>query len=126
MSGEPVLVVDDNAENLKLASFILESRGYDVRTAGDATQVFAVLQSFHPRVILMDLQLPGEDGFAITRKLKLDPRTRHIIVIAVTAYAMKGDERKALDAGCDEYLTKPINKLALLAAVKRSVHAGNA
>jgi two-component system, cell cycle response regulator DivK len=126
MSGEPILVVDDNAENLKLASFILESRGYDVRTARDANEAFAVLRSFHPRMILMDLQLPGMDGLAVTRQLKGDPLMREVIIIAVTAYAMKGDEQKALGAGCDGYLAKPIDKAVLLETVKRYLRAGSA
>jgi two-component system, cell cycle response regulator DivK len=113
MAGEPILVVDDNPSNMKLVSFLLEARGYEVRTARDAGEVFGTLASFRPRLILMDLQLPGMDGFEITRRIKADPSTRDIVVIALTAYAMKGDEARALDAGCDGYLPKPIDTRTL-------------
>jgi CheY-like chemotaxis protein len=107
--GEPILIVDDNPVNLKLARVLLTSDGYEVRTAGDAGAAFALLTEFHPRLILMDLQLPGIDGLEATRRLKADPRTRDIIVVALTAYAMKGDDAKATAAGCDGYVTKPID-----------------
>lgn len=113
MAGEPILVVDDNPSNMKLMSFLLEARGYEVRTAVDAGEVFGTLASFRPRLILMDLQLPGMDGFEITRRIKADPSTRDIVVIALTAYAMKGDEARALDAGCDGYVPKPIDTRTL-------------
>ena len=113
MAGEPILVVDDNPSNMKLMSFLLEARGYEVRTAVDAGEVFGTLASFRPRLILMDLQLPGMDGFELTRRIKADPSTRDIVVIALTAYAMKGDEERALDAGCDGYVPKPIDTRTL-------------
>ncbi len=109
MAGEPILIVDDNAANLKLARVLLSGEGYEVRTAGDAEQALELLESFRPRVILMDLQLPGMDGLELTRRLKADPTRRDIAVIALTAYAMKGDEEKARAAGCDGYVTKPID-----------------
>jgi CheY-like chemotaxis protein len=107
--GEPILIVDDNPVNLKLARVLLASDGYEVRTAGDAGTAFTLLAEFHPRLILMDLQLPGIDGLEATRRLKADPRTRDIIVVALTAYAMKGDDAKAIAVGCDGYVTKPID-----------------
>jgi two-component system cell cycle response regulator len=109
MAGEPILVVDDNAASLKLARVLLEAEGYVVKTAGDAAEALAVLQEFQPRLILMDLQLPGMDGFDLTRRLKADPERSHIVVVALTAYAMKGDEERARAAGCDGYIGKPIN-----------------
>jgi len=109
MAGERVLIVDDNPINMKLVAFILSSRGYDVRTAVDADAALAALASFLPDLILMDLQLPGMDGLELTRRLRSEPRTRDVVVVAVTAYAMKGDEEKARDAGCDGYITKPID-----------------
>jgi two-component system, cell cycle response regulator DivK len=111
--GEPILVLDDNPVNLKLVRVVLSVEGYDVRTATDAEQALAVLESFHPRLILMDLQLPGMDGLELTRRLKADPRNRGIAIVAVTAYAMKGDEDKAIAAGCDGYIAKPIDTRAL-------------
>jgi len=119
MAGEPILIVDDNAQNLKLARVILSSEGYQVRTAVDAEDALTILESFAPRVILMDLQLPRMDGLALTRHLKSDPRRRDIVIIAVTAYAMKGDDDKALEAGCDDYMSKPIDAQALSAMIAR-------
>jgi CheY-like chemotaxis protein len=109
MTGTAILVVDDNAANLKLLSFVLESRGYDVRTAADAEEALLGLRTFRPKLILTDLQLPGMDGLELTRQLKADPSHRDAIIVAVTASAMKGDEQKALAAGCDGYITKPID-----------------
>ena len=112
-------MVDDNPHNLKLARVLLSGEGYDVRTAGDAEEALAVLGSFAPRLVLMDLQLPGMDGLELTRRLKADPSRSGILVIALTAYAMKGDEAKALAAGCDGYITKPIDTEALTDLVAR-------
>lgn len=117
MTGEPILIVDDNPSNMKLLSFLLANRGYDVETAANADQALEVLRNFGPRLILMDLQMPGVDGFQLARRLKTDPRWRDIMLIAVTAYAMKGDERRALEAGCDGYLTKPIDTRTLPALI---------
>jgi CheY-like chemotaxis protein len=120
VAGEPILVVDDNPANLKLTRVLLEAEGYEVRTAIDAEAALDVLVTFEPRMILMDLQLPGMDGLELTRKLKSNPRHQHIIILALTAYAMKGDEEKALAAGCDGYITKPIDieKLTQIVAQK--------
>jgi two-component system cell cycle response regulator len=117
MSANIILMVDDNPENLELLLAMLSARGYDLRTAIDAQQAEQILVDLSPTLILLDLQLPGMDGFELTRKLKAEPRTRHIPIIAVTAYAMKGDEKRARDAGCDGYLSKPIDKHALRALV---------
>lgn len=109
MAGEPILIVDDNAQNLKLARVVLVAEGYEVRTAVDAEDALRVLDEFKPRIILMDLQLPGMDGLELTRQLKADPRHRDIRILALTAYAMKGDDEKAIAAGCDGYISKPID-----------------
>lgn len=119
MASEPILVVDDNAQNLKLARVLLSAEGYQVRTAVDAEEALVVLESFDPRLILMDLQLPGMDGLELTRRLKADPRRRHILIFALTAYAMKGDEAKARAAGCDGYVAKPIDIDALTALIAK-------
>jgi CheY-like chemotaxis protein len=119
MAGEPILIVDDNAQNLKLARVILATEGYEVRTASDAEDALRVLSVFTPRLVLMDLQLPGMDGLELTRRLKADPRWRDLRVIALTAYAMKGDDEKALAAGCDDYVTKPIDVERLPVVVAR-------
>lgn len=124
MAGESILIVDDNAINLKLLRLTLKVEGYDVQTAVDAEQAMAVLAVFRPRLVLMDLQLPGMDGLDLTRRLKADPATRDAIIVAVTAYAMKGDEQRALDAGCDGYVTKPIDTRTLADTVARFLAGG--
>lgn len=108
-AAETILIVDDNATNLKLAQVLLSSTGYAVRTATDAEQALELLAGFQPNLILMDIQLPGMDGLALARRLKADPRTRAISIVALTAYAMKGDEEKALASGCSGYISKPID-----------------
>lgn len=106
---ERILIVDDNRANVKLVSFILSSVGFEVRSAGRAEEALAVLDAFMPRLILMDVQLPGMDGLALTRLLKADKKTRNIVIVALTAYAMRGDEDKARAAGCEGYISKPID-----------------
>jgi CheY-like chemotaxis protein len=109
VAGEPILIVDDNPANLKLARVVLNREGYDVRTAADAEEALVTLRTFRPRLILMDLQLPGMDGFELTRRLKADPARSGVVILALTAYAMKGDEERARAAGCDGYIAKPID-----------------
>ena len=118
MAGEPILIVDDNAVNLKLVRVLLAKEGYETRTASDANEAITVLETFKPRLILMDLQLPGMDGLQLTRQLKADPRTKDILIVALTAYAMKGDEEKSRDAGCDGYITKPIDTRTMPATLR--------
>lgn len=113
MSGDAILIVDDNPTNLKLVRILLLRKGYDIRTAQDADEALLVLNSFKPKLILMDIQLPGMDGLQLTRHLKAIPKYHHTIIIAITAYAMKGDEEKAIAAGCDGYIAKPIDTRAL-------------
>ena len=108
-NSNTILVVDDNPTNLKLAVDVLEYAGYRVHRAIDAEQALLVLERIKPDLVLMDLALPGMDGLALTRKLKADPAMKNICIIALTAFAMKGDEQKARDAGCDGYITKPID-----------------
>lgn len=111
--SDVILVVDDNPQNLKLVRVLLTTEGYEVRTAIDAEAALELLETFTPAIILVDLQLPGMDGLELVRTLKADPHRRHITMIALTAYAMKGDDVKALAAGCDDYVAKPINTAAL-------------
>lgn len=117
MTSASILIVDDNPANLKLVKFLLSSRGYDVRTAEDADQARAELDRGLPDLVLMDVQLPGMDGLMLTRELRQSPRTRQLVILAVTAYAMKGDQERALLAGVDGYITKPISKDPFLAAI---------
>jgi CheY-like chemotaxis protein len=104
-----ILIVDDNPTNLKLASYVLEMEGYTIVTAEDAEEAQAMLKDIIPDLILMDIALPGMDGLTLTRLLKADARLKHVPVIALTAFAMVGDDQKAFAAGCDGYLTKPID-----------------
>ena len=117
MPTEPILIVDDNPMNLKLARVMLAAEGYEVWTAEDSGEALAALEKVHPRLILMDIQLPGVDGLELTRRLKGAPATSDIIILAVTAYAMKGDDEKALAAGCDGYVTKPLDTRTLPALI---------
>jgi CheY-like chemotaxis protein len=105
----PILIVDDNPTNLKLARIVLEGEGYSVETAEDAEAALLVLERITPRIVLMDLQLPGMNGLELTRSLRQNSRWDETWIVALTAYAMKGDEQKALAAGCDAYLTKPLD-----------------
>jgi CheY-like chemotaxis protein len=113
MRNNIVLVVDDNPANADLVSFILAKKGYEVHVAADAPEALAMVAEFAPHLIMMDLQLPGMDGLTLTRQLKAAPATRKIIIVALTAYAMKGDEQRAREAGCDGYISKPINTRTL-------------
>jgi CheY-like chemotaxis protein len=113
MAGEPIVVVDDNATNSKLLQVVLATEGYDVRVAADGSELAALLERFRPELILMDIQLPGLDGLELTRRLRANPSTRDILIVAVTAYAMKSDREQALASGCDGYLAKPIDTRTL-------------
>jgi CheY-like chemotaxis protein len=119
MSAKRILIVDDNATNLKLVAYLMKANGYTVDTALEAEAAVVAIRANHPDLILMDLQLPGIDGLELTRRLKADPETRDIVIVAVTAYAMKGDQDKALAAGCDDYITKPIDTRALPETIAR-------
>jgi CheY-like chemotaxis protein len=122
---EPILVVDDNPANATLLTFLLEEEGYQALAVSDAQQALARLESFEPVLILMDIQLPGMDGLELTRRLKANERWRNVLIVALTAYAMKGDEERARAAGCDAYISKPIDtrtlpaRIAELLAVQR-------
>jgi len=103
-----VLVVEDNATNMKLFSIILRKAGHEVLQAYSAEEAIALAREHLPDLILMDIQLPGMDGVAATRILKIDESTRRIPIVALTALAMKGDEERMIAAGCDGYIAKPI------------------
>ncbi len=118
MSSPRVLIVDDNAINAELVTFLLEAGGLVVESAADAFQALARIGACRPDLILMDIQMPGMDGLELTRRLKADPGTRQIVIVALTSYAMKGDEAKALAAGCDAYLSKPIDVTTFAAKVR--------
>ncbi len=119
-----VLVVDDNPANLRLASDVLELAGFAVEKAADAEQAQDLLEHVTPDLILMDIGLPGMDGLTLTRKLRADRRFERVLVVALTAFAMKGDERKALEAGCDGYITKPFDTRRLPEQVAEFLRRG--
>jgi CheY-like chemotaxis protein len=104
-----ILVVDDNPVNLKLVCDVLQCEGFTVAKAVDAEQALQMLGGLAPDLILMDLALPGMDGLSLTRQLKADARFSRVPIVALTAFAMKGDAEKAIAAGCDAYITKPID-----------------
>ncbi|HEU0105637.1 MAG TPA: response regulator [Vicinamibacteria bacterium] len=124
MAGEGILVIDDNPANLRLLRLLLAAESYEVRTADGAAEAITILKNFRPRLILMDLQMPGMNGFELTRWLKADAATRDIVIVALTAYAMKGDEEKAREAGCDGYVSKPIDTRTLPALVAAHLAQG--
>jgi CheY-like chemotaxis protein len=123
MSGERILLVEDNWQNRRLVQFLLTSHGYVVAEATTGLEALELARALLPHLILMDLRLPGMDGYAVTKALKGDDRTRQIPVIALTAFAMEGDREKALAAGCDGYITKPIDTRRFPAAVHRFLQA---
>jgi CheY-like chemotaxis protein len=104
-----IMIVDDNAANLKLAGDLLELEGFEVYRCIDAESALKDLNQSRPDLILMDLALPGIDGLQLTRKLKSEEKTNTIKIVALTASAMKGDKERILSAGCDGYIAKPID-----------------
>jgi two-component system, cell cycle response regulator DivK len=118
-----VLVIEDNASNLTLATFLLESAGHEVLSATDAEAGLNIARTEHPDLILMDIQLPDMDGLEATGLLKGDASTRAIPVIALTALAMKGDEERIRAAGCDGYIAKPLSYREFLATVATQLEA---
>jgi len=119
VGGKNILLVEDNEVNRRLAVFLLRSKNHRVREAPTAKDAFEIVKAEPTDLIVMDIQLPGIDGLEATKILKADPATANIPVIAVTSYAMAGDRDKAFAAGCDGYVTKPIDKTIFLAEVER-------
>ena len=119
MSEPRVLIVDDNPMNVDLVTFVLGAAAFAVASAADAGSAALQVTAFRPELILMDIQMPGVDGLELTRRLKADPATQHIVVVAFTAYAMKGDEARLRAAGCDGDIAKPINLATFAWEVRR-------
>jgi CheY-like chemotaxis protein len=117
MAGETVLVVEDNRPNMELVTALLEAARCKVLQAWTAEEGIRIAGAQCPALILMDISLPGMDGLTATAALKQDPKTTHIPVIALTAHAMKGDEERALAAGCAGYIAKPIDTRAFPKAI---------
>ncbi|SRR5258708_2831739 len=114
-----ILIVEDNELNMRLLNDVLEAHGYDIRQSAEGKPVLALTRQFRPHLILMDIQLPDISGLDACRELKADPETRDIPVVAVTAFAMAGDESKARAAGCEGYITKPIRLSEFLETVEQ-------
>ena len=118
-----ILLVDDNPTNIVLAQAVLGALGYRVHSVTSGEDVLVYLRELEPDLILMDIQLPGIDGLTLTRRLKADPETTQIPIIALTAYAMAGDEQRAREAGCDGYISKPFSPQTLADRVAQALEA---
>ena len=116
---KPILVIEDHEQNRYLATFLLEKHGYTVVSAVDGPSGIEMANALEPELILLDIQLPLMDGYAVARELRNTPALRHIPIIAVTSYAMVGDRENTLAAGCNGYLEKPINPETFVAEVER-------
>ena len=123
MAGERILVIEDNPLNLELVRALLQRLGYIVIDSGTAEEGIERAKAEQPHLILMDVNLPGMDGLTATTVLKSEPTTRHIPVVALTAHAMKGDDALVQTAGCDGYMTKPIDTRSFPAIVARFLRA---
>lgn len=116
-----VLVVDDHPTNLKLARWVLATEGFEVWSCATAEEALLLVEDRIPDVVIVDIALPGMSGLDLCRRLRASAATRHVAVVAMTAFAMKGDEAKARAAGCDAYFTKPVNTRTLAADVRAVV-----
>ena len=125
MAGEAIVIVDDNALNLDLTRTLLTKEGFNVRTASGSVDLLKMLETFTPRLILMDIELHGMNGLQLTQKLKSDPKTSKIKIIALTAYPSKSDKQKALAAGCDGYITKPVGTRELSGLLQQYLNEPN-
>jgi two-component system cell cycle response regulator DivK len=122
--AKTVLIVEDNELNMKLFHDLLEAHGYGTVGTRNGIEALDLARKHHPDLILMDIQLPGMDGLEATRLLKADPATRRIKIVALTAFAMTGDEERVRAAGCDGYITKPIEYKEFLARVAGLLESG--
>ena len=123
--GQTILLIEDNEYNRYLVTFLLESRGHSVVVADDGPGGIALAATVRPDLILLDIQLPSMDGYAVARELRRSEASRAMPIVAVTSYAMLGDREKALAAGCDGYLEKPIDPATFATDVERFLPAGD-
>ena len=126
MSPKTVLLVEDNEDNVIIYKTILRFGGYRVVEAHDGPAALEAARSLNPDLILMDVSIPYIDGLEVTRRLKSDPATRHVPIIALTAHALTSDRDRAFDAGCDGYISKPAEPRAILDAVRRELRKAEA
>ena len=109
MPAARILVVEDNLDNYDLVRFLLQQEGYTVLGASDGRQGLAMVREQQPDIVLLDLSIPEIDGWALATQLKADPQTAHIAILAITGHTLPGDRQRALDAGCDDYISKPLD-----------------
>jgi two-component system cell cycle response regulator DivK len=119
-----ILIIEDNELNMKLFADLLRAQGYGVLQSGEGVHGFQLARDHRPDLVVMDIQLPVISGLEITRWMKEDPELAHIPVVAVTAFAMKGDETRILEGGCEAYIAKPISVAAFLEIIRRLLEAG--
>lgn len=119
-----VLLIEDNEQNRYLLTFLLERHGFHVVSAEDGARGIEAARTLTPALILLDIQLPAMDGYAVARALRTHEALREVPILAVTSYAMPGDRERALEAGCSGYLEKPINPETFVAEVQRALSAG--
>lgn len=121
MSARRILVVEDNDMNMQLVEYLLEEQGYDIVKATSGEEALALTRDAlaAPDLILMDIHLPGMDGLSVVRAIKEDTRTARIPILALTAHAMRGDKDRFLEAGCDGYISKPIDVKTFVASIER-------
>ena len=127
MSKPRVLIVEDNVDNFELVRFLLERAGYQVFSAANGVEGVDAAKREQPDLVLMDLSMPEMDGWRATAQMKAEETTRHIPVLALTAHTLPGDRKRAIDAGCDGYISKPINVASfdkLVATLLRQARAG--
>lgn len=116
-----ILLIEDNAQNRYLANFLLEARGWEMVHAEDGPTGVALAGQIDPVLILLDIQLPGMDGYAVAKALRSDPKQQAIPIVAVTSYAMAGDRERCLAAGCNGYIEKPIDPQTFAEEVERFI-----
>lgn len=119
-----VLIVEDNELNMKLFDDLLGAHGYDTVKTREGTRVLDIARAEKPDLIIMDIQLPEVSGIEVTQRLKSDPDLKHIPVVAVTAFAMKGDEEKIRQGGCEDYVSKPISIVEFMKVVQKYLEKG--
>lgn len=117
--SDTIVLIEDNDQNRYLATFLLENHGYEVHSAGDGMAGVELARRLEPSMILLDIQLPKMDGYAVARSLRAIPSLRAATVIAVTSHAMVGDREKCLAAGCNGYIEKPIDPDTFVAEIRR-------
>ena len=117
--NKTILMIEDNEQNRYLATFLLEKHGYAVVSAADGLKGIELAETLLPAMILLDIQLPGMDGYAVARTLRKNPALRHIPIVAVTSYAMEGDREKTIAAGCTGYIEKPIDPDTFVTEIER-------